>query len=270
MIQCKHCQASLSPEQARCRRCGTWTFTPPKPEIESRRFAKLSEISSSEVDRFKTGPWDKCFGGGIVKTSITLIGGSPGAGKSTLMLQMIDALVNECGVECIVYIAAEEEPGQIKSRADRLGLSEQTQDCIVMVDAREFDGDLTEMLDEVNPGFIILDSLPGLVGENDAAAIETLNTLKAYSSANEAPAIVIDHVTKDDSFAGRMTLQHAVDTLITFYPEEDAKPTSARVLYTKKNRHGMAFVEVKLYMNENGLAESANARPMIRDDDPSL
>jgi len=241
---CGACGAPVEVGRSQCRSCKA--YNDPEPNLNVHGFTgslMLDGVVASDVDRIETGPWDFAFGGGIVQDSVTLIGGEPGAGKSTLALHMCNTIAAK---RRILYVATEEAPGQIKGRADRLGI--RNQDRIRVV----FPGSVSEMESEIkthNPEAIILDSLPGLVGYDEKKAVKVCEKLKRYSIEWMAPAIIIDHVNKEKDLAGLMRMQHVVDTVMTFRPKPEG-----RILMAEKNRHGPAYVECWLSMDEHGLA----------------
>jgi len=211
---------------------------------------RLSDVKEADYDRLKTGPWDICFGGGIVVGSTTLIGGAPGAGKSTMSLQLADSIAANAS-RPVYYIAAEEANRDIKARAKRLGLKHF--DKILMHNLMTVEGDLVALLKKYNPAAFILDSLTGTVGEDLNAAVALATQLKPVAVQAQAPCIIIDHINKQLDFTGRMGLQHAVDTTITLFPVDDGPTGETRELKTVKNRFGPAGVFVEFDMTENGL-----------------
>lgn len=244
---CKRCKHENVVETSKCLNCGFW-HTDFHVEIEG--ITSLEDAEDVEEDRIKTGPWDACFGGGIVKDSLIMIGGRPGAGKSTLMLHMTEAFTVDSDV---LYANCEESKGQIKSRAKRLGIKRLGKIKVV----KRSDFNLEHALDSVSPGLVILDSLPGLVGIGPSGyndALNVLRELKQYAEDNECPVIVIEHVTQALDISGLMAYQHVVDTTLLFYPESEEEEESPRILKTLKNRHGPAFVKTKLMMTGKGLS----------------
>lgn len=240
-LKCRLCDAKLKPGAARCVSCGSWNSDDPELDIS----VLLDKVTSAEGDRIKTGLYDECWGGGIVRTSTTLFGGMPGAGKSTILLQLLDAVFAITRLEGI-YVATEEVLPEIKMRADRLGIKHQA--GIRMIPAMG-GVDIASILMRRKPGIIVLDSLQGLVGEDDAAAVELLGNMKKFSALLNAPTIIISHVTKEGDYAGLMTYQHAVDTLLLMTPDDDG----IRTLEVRKNRYGRAFIEQLFEMTEHGL-----------------
>lgn len=268
-VPCHHCNAPIQAGLNRCPGCGQYNFY--DSGTKDRKIV-LSKVVPNPIPRLKSGPWDPCLGGGAITTSVSLLAGEPGAGKSTLLMQLAGAVAALLQVPTsVVYIATEEDEEQIKERADRL-IPEQFQDYILLVDAMG-GMNLTHLLEETKPKFVILDSLPGFTGQGTGKdeAIAIIRALKQYAKKNHAPAIVIDHITKDLDFAGYMSLMHAVDCLLMLRGYETIKLTTTerkvlearglepmadgdyRVLTTEKNRHGPAPTRVIFTMTPHGL-----------------
>lgn len=243
---CSRCDYRFDASRSQCPSCKQWNV----PEgataaAQGDQTVLLSEVTGDDVARYETGPWDICFGGGIVTTSTTLIGGTPGAGKSTLSLQLADAIARTTKRE-ILYVGTEESAKEIKARADRLRLKNQP---LIRVFPMGSNADMGAVFLARKPSAIILDSLPGLTPDQDMA-VELCKRLKDYAVTLTAPVLIIDHVTKQDDFAGLMSLQHAVDTLLTLYPTHQGEK---RELTTLKNRHGPANISTNLEMTPGGL-----------------
>ena len=252
MATCSSCNAKLNPDKLRCLNCGVMN-TSEMFDVRDDASIALADVVSADEDRLETGPWDICFGqstktgqAGIVKTSVTLIGGSPGAGKSTITLQICDA-VGAQKLECI-YIATEEALPEIKMRADRLGLKHQ--EFIRMVSGLS-GVNLVQVVNSrpTQPSLVIIDSLNNMVGEDHELQLEVCKRAKEFAVKLACPFFLVTHVTKDEVIAGRNSIQHAVDTTMTFFPDEDG----IRILNVLKNRFGRAFVETEFEMTENGL-----------------
>lgn len=216
----------------------------------------LSDASVQDVTRLQTGPWDKCWGHhftpqgkevfGIVNCSVTLLGGAPGAGKSTLALMLADTTAGATQRESL-YISAEEHVEQIKARAKRLGLKNLHLIRIASIGQVQ---NLAPILEHYKPCSIIGDSVPKIAPDmNDA--VQFAETIKEWTDTLKAPAFLIDHVTKEEEFAGLQALQHAVDTTLLFTVYED----EVRELRTVKNRNGPSGVKVLFEMTERGLVE---------------
>jgi DNA repair protein RadA/Sms len=267
---CVFCETNLPRGKERCVSCNKWQ---PNPDAIVDESIALSDVKSAEHTRINVGPYNHCWGGGLVDTSITLFGGMPGAGKSTMLLQMCGVVVASCKRKC-VYIASEEALEEIKARGDRLGIPTDIQALIRMVPAMGGAPDVGGVIRNQQPGLIILDSLQGFAGTDDAMAVELLGSLKKICSELHAPAIVISHITKEGDYAGLMTLQHAVDTLLTLTPDEGG----SRCLEVLKNRNGRAFISSTFDMTERGLIleldseelqteESDRARAQLTEED---
>jgi DNA repair protein RadA/Sms len=215
----------------------------------------LSEVEPGVgVRHIPTGPWDACFGisyetkqAGIVQASVNLVGGEPGAGKSTLALQLANELAGSLKKE-VAYIAAEEDLLAVRERAMRLGLK--NINLIQGISALGgFQTELGALLLGVRPAGIILDSLSGLGLETPEMETEYASALKGYAVELQAPIIIISHVNKQLDFAGLMSLQHAVDATLAMY----VNPDESRTLTPLKNRNGSCEVECRLLMTERGL-----------------
>src|SRR6185436_5540104 len=124
-MNCVRCTAPMKQGAAQCKECGKWHTG----GETTQQVCRLVDLVASDVERIVTGPWDSVWGGGIAQTSITLLGGEPGAGKSTLVTEIAAA------VPGTLYISAEEEPGQIKGRADRLEIDKEEQEAIYIAPA---------------------------------------------------------------------------------------------------------------------------------------
>jgi predicted ATP-dependent serine protease len=260
--KCRACFAPLRPGARHCGRCKAWTVHPEnKTGKKYPGMSLLSEVdmSGQGVTHIPTGPWDPCFGvsyltkkAGIVAGSVNLVGGVPGAGKSTLSLQLTNALAKSLSRE-IVYIAAEEDLIQVKERAKRLDL-----DCLHLIQGISALGgmqtELGALLLDVRPAGIILDSLPGLGLETPEMGVEYCSALKGYAVELNCPIIVIDHATKSDDLAGLLALQHAVDATLVLF----VNPDETRTLTPLKNRNGPCDVQVRLLMTEKGLVAAGN------------
>ncbi len=257
---CNLCQAKLSDGKYKCTNCGIWNIEDTSKPHESKNgedpdgTITLDKVKAEDAARITTGPWDFCWGGGIVQTSTTLIGGSPGAGKTTLLLQIIDKIcgdlsdtVNEKGEGQCLYIAAEQSLPEIQLTAIRLQL--QHKKNIRMVPAMGGYANIGEILHKRKPKFVVLDSLQGLTGDDDGAQLAVLDIVKKHAVELKCPIVIISQVTKDGELAGLNKLQHHVDTTMSFFPEDDG----IRILDVMKNRFGRAFISQAFEMTETGL-----------------
>jgi len=266
--RCGRCSDPLIAGGCMCRGCGYYNFG--VGGAYNKPLIRLGDAISADLKRVRTGPWDPVFGNGkvggdgLVETSVVLIGAVPGCGKSTLALQACDRVIEDTGKEAL-FISSEQLVSEVKTYADRLQLKHTKK--IVMIDTvGGYDelGNLEDIAKHVMPGIIILDSLPGLCGDNHDVAVEMCEVLKKEVSAKvKAPSIVVDHVTKAHEMAGLMGLQHSVDVLAIMDRNDD---TQVRSIYTRKNRFGKAGEKIYLQMVERGLI-LANHNPDEDDED---
>lgn len=278
--RCRVCDEELPQGKIQCQSCKCWnvsTRTEEKVLIPGMvdGTITLDQVESSSLDRLTTGFWDICWGCndpdegqepvfGITRGSTTLIGGSPGGGKSTLMMQIAASvaklhtmITKEPGAEPL-YIASEEQLKQIKERGKRLKL-EDTFKYIRMVPAMSGAVDLNIILKKFKPPLMILDSLKGMARDDDAMAIEIAQIFKEYAMAYNCPGIIATHATKDDIIAGKLDVQHEVDTTMTLFPDDESftedelgRLEPVRILDPKKNRNG-ALASYEFAMTKYGL-----------------
>ena len=252
-----------------CPGCGAWGSFVEEPVVrtstgkavahkESRQPSKLSEVEFSEDTRIASGieELDRVLGGGIVVGSLVLVGGDPGIGKSTLLLQMCQKLVQQG--KKVLYVSGEESEKQIKMRADRLGGFQS--DLLVM---SETDLDIAaETITRSTPDVVIIDSIqtmyreeigsaPGSVGQ----VRETTSTLLRLAKGMSISIFIVGHVTKEGVVAGPRVLEHMVDTVLYFEGDGGA---SYRFLRGVKNRFGSTNEVGVFEMRGSGLAEVAN------------
>jgi DNA repair protein RadA/Sms len=202
------------------------------------------------------GELDRVLGGGIVAGSVVLIGGDPGIGKSTLVLQMLRQVSELRGRA--LYVSGEESPAQIKMRAQRLGVKA---DNLYILAETSLD-EITRAADELQPQALVVDSVqtvftselpsaPGSVGQ----VREVSGRLMLYAKRTGIPTFLIGHVTKDGAIAGPRVLEHIVDTVLYF---EGDRGHAFRILRAVKNRFGSTNEIGVFEMKESGLAEVAN------------
>jgi DNA repair protein RadA/Sms len=239
-MKCSLCDATIPTGGSKCPSCGKWQVS---NSTARRNRTRLRDVKTSFVERIVTeGIGVLAWNGGLPLGCVSLVGGEPGTGKSTLMLQ-VAARTNSC-----LYVAAEESDSDIRARAERIGV-----DVMDRVEVFNALGGawINEALDSGPPcQLVILDSLPGMVGAtNNAGAMDVLRKLKQHVVANRSHAIVIDHATKDDFFAGGLNLQHDVDTTLVMF----AEGKDERALVAVKNRHGPSGVKEELVMTDLGL-----------------
>ena len=271
MYKCSACTYTQSRWLGRCPQCGEWNTLEEcivekdsngRREIQEKAVAlSLSEVSKNERARFSTGieELDRVLGGGAAFRSAILIGGEPGIGKSTLMLQACSCNLTSGGKNNfrVLYVSGEESSTQIKERAERLQIKE---DAISLLCTTRLE-DILSCLEEQVPNFIIVDSIqtvysalagliPGTVNQLKYCANELIQWVKEH----EAVLIMSAHVTKEGVIAGPKSLEHMVDTVISFESTSD----EFRFLRSTKNRFG-SVDEIGIFeMTERGLVEVAD------------
>lgn len=233
---------------------------PARPAV--RRPKLLSEVETTHELRFETGmsELDRVLGGGAVKGSLVLVGGAPGIGKSTLMLQICDTL---CRFAKVLYVSGEESERQIKLRAERLHIRGEG---LYLLSETNLE-DVLEAVNELQPDILIVDSIqtlyngdlstaPGSVGQVKDCTM----TLMQLSKGQGITVFVIGHVNKEGSIAGPKVLEHMVDCVLYFEGEQQ---NSYRILRAAKNRFG-ATNEIGVFeMADDGLAEVPNPSEML-------
>ncbi len=221
--------------------------------------AVLSEITVREEDRLSTGmgELDRVLGGGIVQGSLTLVGGDPGIGKSTLLLQVCRNLSGEG--HSVLYISGEESPAQIKMRADRIGefASSMFLLCETSLDA------ISDTIRSRRPEVVVIDSIQTMFSENSSSAPgsvsqvrESTSVLLQLAKGLGVSVLIVGHVTKEGTVAGPRVLEHMVDAVLYF---EGDRHASYRILRGVKNRFGSTDEIGVFEMRERGLMEVQNA-----------
>ncbi len=261
---CTACGHTEPKWAGRCPECGGWntfaefrTSSRPKgkgdnaPPVMDGSVRKLSEISADSAVRASSGmrEFDRVLGGGVMRPSSVLVGGEPGIGKSTIMIQMLSAL-SEQGVT--LYVSGEESPSQVKMRAERLGLK--TDSISIFCDTGL--ESLSETIEKLRPAYIVIDSLQTLYSASIASVPGSPNQVRAccmelslIAKKLGAAIFFIGHVTKEGALAGPKIVEHMVDTVLYFESAE----TGLRLLRASKNRFG-SVDEIGLFtMDETGL-----------------
>ncbi len=263
--KCSECGYSQPTWLGRCPECGSWNTMEEcicDPNSTSSAFGDktsqiikpvpLSTVQPQENERIFTGitELDRVLGGGAMKRSAILIGGEPGIGKSTLMLQTASCISLNKGK--VLYISGEESAGQIKNRADRLNLD--TREIEILCTMRL--EDIKEALKSLNPLFVIIDSIQTVYSVEAGIVPGTINQLKFCANeligwAKERDSILMmsAHVTKEGYIAGPKSLEHMVDTVISFERNDD----DVRFLRAQKNRFGSVDELGIFLMSEKGL-----------------
>lgn len=223
-----------------------------------REPAVLSEIEMNEEDRLSTGikELDRVLGGGVVAGSLTLVGGDPGIGKSTLLLQMCRFMA--LGGSRVLYISGEESLKQIKMRAERIGAFN---DNLLLLCETNLEV-IEETIKKYAPKVVIIDSIQTMYNENVSAAPgsvsqvrESTGVLLQLAKGVGVSVFIVGHVTKEGTVAGPRVLEHMVDTVLYF---EGDRHASYRILRGVKNRFGSTNEIGVFEMQESGLKEVAN------------
>lgn len=272
---CQKCGSQYAKWQGQCNSCKEWN-TIAEELIEkqekiawqtktspNRRRAKpiaIHEISTTEQRRYdtKNGELNRVLGGGLVPGSLILLGGEPGIGKSTLMLQVALQLPYR-----VLYVSGEESAQQIKMRAERI--QSKTTDCYILTETKT--QHIFSQIEEVQPQIVIIDSIQTLhteAIESGAGSVsqirETTSELIQFAKETDTPVILIGHITKDGNIAGQKILEHMVDTVLQF---EGDRNHLYRILRAHKNRFGSTH-ELGIYeMLSNGLREVSNPSEIL-------
>ncbi|MCI8770406.1 MAG: DNA repair protein RadA [Lachnospiraceae bacterium] len=266
---CKDCGFESVKWLGQCPSCHEWNTFVEEPVVKSsvgkerlgirkKEPSKLSEVSITEEERTLTGigEFDRVLGGGIVTGSLVLVGGDPGIGKSTLLLQMCRKLA-AIGKN-VLYVSGEESIKQIKMRADRLGKFEKE---LLLLSETDLDI-VVEIVTERKPDVVIIDSIQTMYREEVGSAPgsvsqvrETTSTLMRLAKELAISVFVVGHVTKEGVVAGPRVLEHMVDTVLYFEGDGSA---SYRFLRGVKNRFGSTNEIGVFEMRGNGLTEVAN------------
>ena len=272
VFYCTSCGNETMKWQGRCPACGQWNTivehkAAPKPKGVSRAAAStggvrrnarpLMELDTTDEVRFSTGmaELDRVLGGGAVRGSLVLVGGAPGIGKSTLLLQLCDYVSKSLKV---LYVSGEESETQLKMRAVRLGVSG---DGLYVLSETSME-DILETVDELNPDVLVIDSIQTLYTQEGTSAPGSITqvkectmTLMHLAKAQGITVFVVGHINKEGSIAGPKVLEHMVDCVLYF---EGDRNTSYRLLSAAKNRFGSTNEIGVFEMQENGLEEVEN------------
>jgi DNA repair protein RadA/Sms len=218
----------------------------------------LAGIETGEEDRLRTnvGEFDRILGGGLVTGSVVLVGGDPGIGKTTLLLQILPKLASN--TDKVLYVSGEESPRQIKMRCDRLAIDS---DALLVLPETNLE-EILKAAQSTSPAALVLDSIqttftahltsaPGSISQVQEVAAQ----LMFYAKRSGTPVFLIGHVTKDGTIAGPRTLEHIVDTVLYF---EGEKGHAYRILRAVKNRFGSTNEIGVFEMTDSGLAEVSN------------
>ena len=277
---CQNCGFESAKWMGQCPGCREWNTFAEEPRAAVRKTAAgaaprqvpqprtLSEISLGETVRMTTGigELDRVLGGGIVPGSLVLVGGDPGIGKSTLLLQMCRNLAG-CRKK-VLYISGEESLQQIRMRAERMGQFDEH--LLILCETNL--GDIREAITRVEPEIVIIDSIQTMYNEDVTSAPgsvsqvrETTGALLQIAKGMNISIFIVGHVTKEGVVAGPRVLEHMVDTVLYF---EGDRHAAYRVLRGVKNRFGSTNEIGVFEMREAGLAEVPNPSEYMLDGKP--
>ena len=277
---CTACGNELLKWQGKCPACGQWDTI--KEHIEKpsapgtvratatymdRQVRRLNEVTSDSEIRFSTGisELNRVLGGGAVAGSLVLVGGAPGIGKSTLLLQICSSL---CAERKVLYVSGEESEKQIKLRAQRIGV---TPDELYILSETNL-SIIIEATEQLHPDVLIVDSIQTLYHDGNESTPGSVSQVKdctmslmQLSKSTGITVFVVGHINKDGAIAGPKVLEHMVDCVLYF---EGASNTSYRMLRAAKNRFGSTNEVGVFEMNDTGLAEVPNPSQMLLEGRP--
>lgn len=277
---CTACGNETAKWQGRCAACGAWNTIeehiekPSAPgraksvgHIGSRVAKKINDVSSQDEIRFSTGmgELDRVLGGGAVVGSLVLVGGAPGIGKSTLLLQICNSL---CAGRTVLYVSGEESEQQIKLRAQRVGVS--PEGLYILSETRL--SDIVEAIEELRPDILIADSVQTMYNELNESSPGSVSQVKdctialmQLSKTSGITVFVVGHINKDGAIAGPKVLEHMVDCVLYFEGDQN---TSYRMLRAAKNRFGSTNEIGVFEMVDSGLIEVPNPSQLLLDGRP--
>ena len=280
---CQNCGHSSPKWEGKCTSCGEWNTyveevvssksanATPKLGSAGKQYEirSITEIEANPETRYRTPDkeFDRVLGGGLVPGSLTLIGGEPGIGKSTLLLQ----LALQWKGKKILYISGEESEGQIKMRAERIGI--RNSECYILTETSTLK--LFKQIKKLQPDVIIVDSIQTVYSELIESTPGSVSQIREctgeflrFAKESDTPVILVGHITKDGSIAGPKILEHMVDTVLQF---EGDRHHLYRIVRAVKNRFG-STPELGIYeMKSAGLeAVSDPSRILVPDRDEPL
>lgn len=280
VFYCTSCGNETSKWQGRCPACGEWNTI--KEHIEkplpsgrgkiapvgsSKTPQRISEVTCDCEIRFSTGmrELDRVLGGGAVAGSLVLVGGAPGIGKSTLLLQICNSL---CAERKVLYISGEESERQIKLRAERIGVA--PENLFILSETRI--SDILDAVETLQPDVLIIDSIQTMYNEENDSSPGSVSQVKdctmsmmELSKSQGVTVFVVGHINKDGAIAGPKVLEHIVDCVLYF---EGDPNSSYRLLRGAKNRFGSTNEIGVFEMADSGLIEVPNPSLMLLEGRP--
>jgi len=279
---CQNCGTQYAKWVGKCTACGEWNtiveeivqkeekrnWKQTAPTKRISKALKITDIAINEEDRIdtKNNELNRVLGGGLVKGSMTLLGGEPGIGKSTLLLQVAMSISKK-----VLYVSGEESQSQIKMRAERL--SDVNVDCLILTETKT--QNIFKTIEEVVPDVVVIDSIQTLHTEFIEASPGTISQIREttaelikFAKETSTPVVLIGHITKEGTIAGPKILEHMVDVVLQF---EGDRNHTYRILRAQKNRFG-STAELGIYeMQSVGLREVDNpSEILISEKDESL
>ena len=274
---CQHCGYEATGWLGKCPSCNEWnTFV--EEVVNSRGLEKsnknrnvkpvnINEIETEEEERYscQMNELDRVLGGGLVKGSLILVGGDPGIGKSTLLLQVCEKIKTDMP---ILYVSGEESAKQIKIRADRLKIKRNNLLMFAQTNFAEIEG----TIEKTGAKIVIIDSIQTIFDERLSSAPgsvsqvrEATGNLMKIAKSNDVSIIIVGHVTKEGAIAGPRVLEHIVDTVLYF---EGERHSTYRILRAVKNRFGSTN-EIGIFeMRDSGLFEVENPSKIMLSERP--
>ena len=280
VFYCTQCGNETPKWQGKCPACGAWNSLEEhveKPSVTGRAKSapvgmsqipkKLHEVDTGSEIRFSTGmgELDRVLGGGAVAGSLVLVGGAPGIGKSTLLLQICNQL---CQERSVLYVSGEESERQLKLRAQRLSVSP---DRLYILSETRL-SDVLEAVEATQPDILIVDSVQTLYNEENESSPGSISQVKdctmsmmQLSKSRGITVFVVGHINKDGAIAGPKVLEHMVDCVLYFEGDQNS---SYRLLRAAKNRFGSTNEIGVFEMGDSGLIEVPNPSQMLLEGRP--
>ena len=273
VFYCRNCGAQSAKWIGHCPSCGEWnTYEEEviqkeapssafRPKGDAPKPMAIMQIESNKETRYDlmNQEFNRVLGGGLVGGSLVLIGGEPGIGKSTLMLQVVLNLKNTR----VLYVSGEESEQQLKLRAERIGMK--NEGCYILTETNV--QNIFQQIELLKPQIVIIDSIQTLytdIIDSSAGSISQIRECAAdmqrYAKQSNTPVILIGHITKDGSLAGPKVLEHMVDTVLQF---EGDRNYGYRILRSAKNRFGSTSELGIFEMHDNGLREVNNPSEIL-------